>query len=94
LEDNEACDMAIRPNAPGEFSGHQQRNTVAPPTTPAGTPGHRPTNDEKLRLTYLTGQHEDSTLRPDAGEAWEGLLPLAEAIEAMPKHTNIFGDDL
>jgi len=61
---------------PGEFDGHLQSNTIAPPITPAGTPGHRPLNSEKMRLTYLTGQHEDSTRPPDDGSAWEGLLPL------------------
>lgn len=86
--------MAVRSNAPSEFGGHQQRNTIAPPTTPAGTPGHTDLPaSEKLRLSYLTGQYEDTTRNPDTAH-FDGLLPLDEAIEAMPKHTNYFGDDL
>lgn len=79
--------MATTP--PGEFSGHQQRNTIAPPLTPAGTPGHVPENFEKLRLVYLTGQHEDSTALPIEG-VMEGLLPIDVAEEAMPVHPLYF----
>ena len=69
-----------------EFGGKVQKNTIMPPRTPAGTPGH--TNlpaHEKLRLDYLTGQHEDTTRDPDSGEAWTGILPEKEARELMPK---------
>lgn len=75
---------------PGEFSGHQQRNTIAPPVTPAGTPGHiDPENFEKLRLVYMTGQHEDSTMDRVEG-VMEGLLPIDVAEELMPVHPLFF----
>lgn len=69
---------------PSEFGGHQQRNTIAPPITPAGTPGHEPEKYELLRLRYLTGQIEDSTLPPVDG-VWEGLDPIDTALENMPQ---------
>jgi len=77
---------AVRPS---EFSGHQQKNTIAPPITPVGTPGHEPTNDELMRLTYLTGQTVDSTLDP-IPEAWEGLDPIEEALARMPRPVKFF----
>ena len=69
---------------PSEFDGQRQRNGIAPPITPRGKAGHVPTNSEKLRLLYLTGQDEDSTVKPDNGEAFNGLLPLAEAEKINP----------
>lgn len=39
---------------------------------------------EKLRLTYQTGQ-SDERRRPDDGSTFDGLLPLAEAVERMPR---------
>jgi hypothetical protein len=75
---------------PSEFGGHQQRNTIAPPVTPWGTPGHEPTANDLLRLTYLTGQTDDSTMDPIDG-VMEGLLPLAEALEKMPNPAKFFG---
>jgi hypothetical protein len=78
--------MPKHPNGPSEFGGRQQRNTIQPPVTPAGTPGHTQlTADEKLRLDYLTGQHDDTTRNPDNGEAFEGILPLADQLERMPR---------
>ena len=76
--------MALKPNRPSEFGGHQQRNTIAPPITPAGTKGHTPTKDEIMRLRYLTGQDEDSTMDP-VTEAFEGLDPIEEAEARAPK---------
>ena len=77
---------AKHPNGPTEFGGRQQRNTIQPPVTPAGTPGHiELLPEEQLRLTYLTGQTEDTTRNPDGSEAMTGLLPLDEAIAAMPE---------
>lgn len=68
-----------------EFDGGRQRNTIAAPVTPSGMKGHSPTNDEKLRLTYLTGQSVDSTADPIEG-VMEGLLPedVAAAIAPAP----------
>lgn len=64
-----------------EFDGVPQANTIMPPVTPKGTPGHTELpGHEKMRLDYLTGQHEDTTAAPDGGLAWEGLTEL-EAIE-------------
>jgi hypothetical protein len=69
---------------PSEFEGHRQRNTLAPPVTPAGTRGHEPTPSERLRLTYLTGQSEDSTALPVDG-VMEGLLPADVQAPLAPK---------
>lgn len=47
-----------------------------PPKTPKGHPGHtadRLTADERLRLLYLTGQTEDTTVPPDGGVSFQGL---------------------
>lgn len=73
-----------------EFGGTTQKNTIAPPVTPLGHPGHTQlTADEKLRLQYLTGQagdgDQDSTAAPDNGEAFTGILPLKQQEEIMPK---------
>jgi hypothetical protein len=68
---------------PSEFGGKGQRNTIQPPVTPRGHAGHSPTESERLRLQYLTGQDEDSTRDPDGGEAFTGLLPEEEARELV-----------
>jgi hypothetical protein len=81
--------MPQRNTPPGEFSGHQQRNTIAPPVTPAGTPGHEPVPHEELRLLYLTGQTEDSTMPPVDG-VWEGLQPLEVALAEKPQPRKYF----
>lgn len=88
--------MAVR-DKPSEYGGKVQRNGIQPPVTPKGAPGHEPTASEKLRLTYLTGQDEDSTKAPDNGEAFSGLLPAKEATElakAEKTTQNVHGDDL
>lgn len=73
-------------DVPSEFGGKNQRNTIQPPVTPRGHKGHTDlTNDELLRLTYLTGQTEDTTRNPDGGEAFGGLLPLEEARKINPE---------
>lgn len=70
---------------PSEYGGKVQRNTIQPPVTPRGHKGHTQlTNDELLRLTYLTGQTIDTTRNPDGGEAFAGLLPLEEAQKINP----------
>lgn len=67
-------------DVPTEYGGKVQRNTIQPPVTPRGNKGHTElTNDELLRLGYLTGQTIDTTRNPDEGEAFAGLLPLSEA---------------
>ena len=72
-------------DVPSEFGGKPQRNTIQPPVTPRGHKGHTDlTNDELLRLTYLTGQTEDTTRDPDGGEAFSGLLPIEEAAKINP----------
>lgn len=70
---------------PSEFGGHTQRNTLLPPVTPAGKKGHTADSQDRLRLLYLTGQMEDSTMDPDGGEVWSGLLPLSEAEQILPE---------
>lgn len=71
---------------PSEFGGTTQRNGIAPPVTPNGHTGHVDLLAlEKLRLIYLTGQDEDTTRKPDDGEAFTGILPLEEALEIMPQ---------
>lgn len=69
---------------PSEFGGKTQRNGIQPPVSPSGMKGHTPDANERLRLDYLTGQHEDSTKDPDGGEAFHGLLPIEQALEQMP----------
>lgn len=70
---------------PTEYGGKVQRNTIQPPVTPRGHKGHTElTNDERLRLIYMTGQDEDTTRDPDGGEAFSGLLPLSEAEKINP----------
>jgi hypothetical protein len=70
---------------PSEFGGKGQRNTIQPPVTPRGHKGHTAlTSDELLRLGYLTGQEIDTTIDPDSGEAFGGLLPLSEAEKIHP----------
>ena len=62
---------------PSEFGGKTQKNTLYPPTTPRGNPGHTRDQldaDEVLRLGYLTGQDEDTTLPPDGGLSFQGLV--------------------
>ena len=77
--------MAVRMK-PSEFGGTVQRNGIAPPITPRGHAGHRDLSAaEKVHLFYVTGQDIDTTRAPDSGEAFTGILPLKEAIEAMPK---------
>lgn len=72
-------------DTPSEYGGKVQRNTIQPPVTPRGHAGHTElTNDELLRLSYLTGQTEDTTMPPDTGEAFTGLLPLSEAEKINP----------
>jgi hypothetical protein len=72
-------------NVPSEFGGNPQRNTIQPPVTPRGHKGHTDlTNDELLRLGYLTGQTTDTTKDPDGGEAFAGLMPLSEAAKINP----------
>ena len=85
--------MAVR-DKPSEYGGRPQRNTIQPPVAPNGQPGHEPTASEKLRLTYLTGQDEDSTKLPDNGESFSGLLPIKQAREDAPVHQNVFGEDV
>lgn len=73
-----------------EFGGKVQKNTIQPPVTPLGHPGHTDLDAaEKLRLQYLTGQpgdmEQDSTRPPDNGEAFTGILTRAEQEELMPK---------
>lgn len=70
---------------PSEYGGRVQRNTIQPPISPSGMKGHSPDAAEKLRLQYMTGQDEDSTVDHDNGEAFSGILPLDEALEAMPQ---------
>lgn len=82
-----------KPLPASEFGGTTQRNTIAPPVTPLGHPGHQwdeLTAAEKLRLQYLTGQPgdvpQDTTADPDTdGDAWNGTLPRAEQEEFAPK---------
>jgi hypothetical protein len=64
---------------PSEFGGKPMRNTLMPPKTPIGDPGHTNLEAyEKLRLMYRAGVNVDegapstSDYRPDA---WEGLDP-------------------
>ena len=80
-----------RATPPSEFGGHQQRNTIAPPVTPDGTPGHEPEPHEELRLRYLTGQIEDSTADPDP-RWFEGLEPDETARAKMPQPRKHFED--
>ena len=76
--------MAVKMK-PTEFGGTVQRNGIAPPLTPNGHAGHRDlAAAEKVHLFYVTGQDEDTTRAPDNGETFTGILPLKEAIEAMP----------
>ena len=76
--------MATR-MGPSEFGGTTQRNGIAPPVTPKGHRGHTSlTAAEQVHLFYVTGQTDDTTRAPDNGEAFTGILPLKEAIEAMP----------
>lgn len=53
-----------------EFGGKVQKNGVQPPP-------HVPTPSERLMLLYRTGDESGMT-NQDAGEAMEGLLPVAE----------------
>jgi hypothetical protein len=63
-----------------EFGGRGvQKNTIYGPP-------HSPEAYEKLRLVYLTGQDEDSTVSPDSeGDAFQGLLKLREQLELQEK---------
>lgn len=76
--------MSVRVQ-PSEFGGTTQRSGIAPPITPKGHAGHRDLSAaEKVHLMYVTGQDIDTTRAPDNGESFIGILPLQEAIEAMP----------
>lgn len=68
-----------------EFGGKPQRNGIQPPLTPQGKHGHSLTVSERLRMIYTTGQDADSTRDRDGGEAFTGILPLAEQLAVMPK---------
>lgn len=73
-------------DVPTEYGGKVQRNTIQPPVTPRGHKGHTElTNDELLRLGYLTGQTIDTTRVPDNGEAFRGLLLESEAAKINPE---------
>ncbi len=60
---------------PSEFGGKQQLNRVQPFP-------HEPTASEKLMLQYTTADDTGLT-NPDTGEAFHGLLSLAEQTELM-----------
>jgi hypothetical protein len=75
---------------PSEFGGKQQKNRVQPRINPAGKRGHTPDPSEELMLSYTTG-YTDGLHDPDAGEAFEGLLPVDIQSQRAPK-PELFSD--
>lgn len=70
---------------PSEFGGKVQKNGIQPQSpnarSPRGFPpagGHEPTASEKLRLVYMTGQDEDSTMDRVPGAFKDGHIVTEE----------------
>jgi len=75
--------MPVNRDAPTEFGGKEQQNTVQPARRPDGKPGHEATAAERVRLQHITQQPVDGTFNQAAPldrekAAEQGLLPRKE----------------